>query len=532
MRTTIVPLALVSLVSLAACGGADDGNSDAPSPALEGVAGGPGVTIPPTPGGDDGSIGAGDGTAAGGAASTALSPNVMRRLPTEPRRALDLSHLGRLGQAKDGSATGRPEGPPPGSVTGESLGRPPAPPRSVPGGGPGVVEDPLAAKGAHRLSGFDPDLPSTDLGAVRDVVGDAEIVGLGESAHASAGFLGLKIRIAKDLIEKGGFRAVTWESARVPLRRMQQYIDTCQGDPGEAAKSLYAIWSDVQTRDFAAWLCQWNQTHAAERVQVHGFDVQDPGSDFVELSDFFHLAAPAESERLIEGLLPCDTGGMSGTTGRDVTACKTGIAEVERYLDDHAMDLSANDLGAAHATARIAITSFAAWQAESTLLSYDASFEARDIGMAKVFEQLRALHFPGTKALIFAHNIHVVKRHETVSQSWVGGPIVTQGTQLDRDLGDGRYRAFAMVGMHVSLNRNGYKGPVSPSPSSSSLEAVLHALGEPALLVDLHAPGVTSLFPAGNTLEMGAPGIEHNVPAENYDGVFYLEESPLAELVP
>jgi erythromycin esterase-like protein len=205
---------------------------------------------------------------------------------------------------------------------------------------------------------------------------------------------------------------------------------------------------------------------------------------------------------------------------------------VRAVLEGRAAEV-ARDAGAeALGTARIALTSLEGWQDESNATDSARSFELRDIAMASVFEGLRQLHFPTKKAVLWAHNIHVVKHHEAVESSWVGGPIVTMGTKLERDLGSARYRAVALIGWEVSLNRDGYRGPVSPAPSGSSLEARLHAAARGSLHLDLHGQDASALVPPGRSFELGAPGVETHVPAQGYDAILYLEQSPMAELVP
>lgn len=378
------------------------------------------------------------------------------------------------------------------------------------------------AGGVFPLSGYAPDAPDSELGPVREALAGAEVIGLGESAHASAGFIGLKVRLSRYLIERAGFRVVTWESSRVPARKLNDYVQTCTGDPAEAVKSLYEIWADVLTRDFAQWLCRWNQAHPDDRVQVHGFDVQDPASDRAELEQFLSQTLPGQAAKLLGDLAACER--------RQHQACRAATHAIRARLEGNAARLASAASPEALATARIALTSYAAWQDEVMIPDNAGSFEARDIGMASVFQQLRALHFPGQKALLWAHNIHIVKRHEKVNDSWVGGPIVTQGTELHRQLGD-RYRAVAIIGFDVWLNRPEQSGHVVPSPTSRSLEAMLHELGEPALFIDLRHSDIDALLPVGQVVELGAPGVETHVPRENYDAILYLDESPMADVL-
>lgn len=371
------------------------------------------------------------------------------------------------------------------------------------------------AAGVYPLAGYDPSLPEDDLVPVARMLRDADVLGLGESAHGSAGFIGLKIRLSKHLIQHHGFRVVAWETSRVPARRLDDYVQTCKGDPTEAVQSLYAFWADVLTRDFAAWLCEWNRNHPADRVRVFGYDVQDPGSDRDEIAQYLSAVAPKQAAGLMSALASCERGQHG--------ACKESVANIRKTVEQTA----ASDK-TARATVLIALTSYQGWYDEILSEDYATSFEARDIAMASVFLQLRQLHFPERKALLWAHNIHVVKSHENVAESWVGGPIVTQGTELARQLGPDRYRAVAIIGYDVYLNRPEQRGHVTPSPSESSVEATLHELGHPALYLDLRNPTPGAL-PSGEAFELGAPGVEVHVPAANYDGLLYLDTSPMAE---
>jgi hypothetical protein len=113
----------------------------------------------------------------------------------------------------------------------------------------------------------------------------------------------------------------------------------------------------------------------------------------------------------------------------------------------------------------------------------------------------------------------------------VGGPIVTQGTALDRELGGDRYRAVAMIGYDVWLNRPEQRGRATPRPSARSLEAVLHAIGGPGFFVDARAPEASTVLPLAESIEVGAPGVETHVPLENYDAIVYLDTSPMADVL-
>lgn len=68
------------------------------------------------------------------------------------------------------------------------------------------------------LATVDPAAPLGDLTPLRRAIGDAEIVGLGESTHGAAEEETLKHRTLRLLIERMGFRSVAgWSAPSGPV---------------------------------------------------------------------------------------------------------------------------------------------------------------------------------------------------------------------------------------------------------------------------------------------------------------------------
>ncbi|HET9954085.1 MAG TPA: hypothetical protein VFQ61_06260, partial [Polyangiaceae bacterium] len=65
--------------------------------------------------------------------------------------------------------------------------------------------------GVFPVSGYSPRLPAHELAPIAATLADADVVGLGEAAHGSAGFIGIKVRLSRELIEHYGFRVIAWE---------------------------------------------------------------------------------------------------------------------------------------------------------------------------------------------------------------------------------------------------------------------------------------------------------------------------------
>lgn len=389
--------------------------------------------------------------------------------------------------------------------------------------------------GLFVLAGSSPDLPSDDLGGAASTLADADVVGLGEAAHGSAGFIGIKVRLSRYLVEHYGFRVIAFESNRVATRRLDAYVQTCKGDPTVALSSLHKYWVDVQTRDLVQWLCQWNHQHPSDRVHVYGYDVQAPAEDRAELKALlaaFYDGRASVSAHDRRRWLPAARHLASLTTCEEGRRemCARALDAMDAALRQEQANPSERELGARLAAARIALTGYATSQRVAMIGNESRAFEARAKGMSSVFLQLRDLYFPQQKTVMWAHNIHVVKQHEDVKWSWVGAPIVTQGTLLNRTLGD-KYRAVAVIGYEVWLDRPRQRGRADPRPASDSLEATLHELGWPGLLLDLRHPNAVSVVPLTWPFELGAPGVEILIPAKHYDALLFVDRSPMAHLL-
>ncbi|MEV0705545.1 erythromycin esterase family protein [Saccharopolyspora sp. NPDC050389] len=80
---------------------------------------------------------------------------------------------------------------------------------------------------------LDPDAPLDDLEPLRDVIGDARVVGIGESTHHASEFYRLRHRLLRFLAERCGFTAYVFEA---PFTEAHVIDDWVRGGPGDVAE--------------------------------------------------------------------------------------------------------------------------------------------------------------------------------------------------------------------------------------------------------------------------------------------------------
>ena len=107
---------------------------------------------------------------------------------------------------------------------------------------------------AAAIDTVDPAAPLDDLAPLRRSVGDAEIVGVGESVHGAAEEITLKHRVLRVLVEQMGFRSVAWEEDWTTGREIDEYIRTGSGDLGALMSRMSPQWQSRQVADVLRWL--------------------------------------------------------------------------------------------------------------------------------------------------------------------------------------------------------------------------------------------------------------------------------------
>ena len=383
--------------------------------------------------------------------------------------------------------------------------------------------------GIYRLHGITPDLPQDDLEPLRQIIGNARIVSLGESIHTSGGYYEMKHRAFRFLVEKMGFRAFAFESPWPDADRVGQYVETCGEPPEEALRGLFGVWQSAETRDLVQWMCDWNRSHRKKQDKLFffGFDVQQPAQDGAALIAFLERLGVGSGDPSVTGVQACD--GVSTSTVFPAAIsdaknqqCLQGLAAAEQLIDQAAAQriagISPQDLE----YARLRLVGVRSWQGEAYYFGLGDSVkgsESRDIGMAYAFGVLRRLRYGDIKTVVWAHNYHIAK--DAKASSWA---TRTMGSYL-REMFGSSYAALALIANIPEIdwpNLNGC-GPAQVVRHPGVIETQLHDLGYEALLLDLDFPGGKPPFLApGQGIRFNEVGM---VPADQFDGAFFLERS-------
>ena len=371
----------------------------------------------------------------------------------------------------------------------------------------------------YPLAGYDPTLPTTtDLEPFRALVGEARVVGLGESWHTSGGFYLMKHRLFRFLVQEMGFRAFAIESNWEAVERTNAYVQTCTGTAENAIREEHVVWQSREYADLVRWMCEWNRGHAdpADRLTMFGFDIQQPAKDGPALAAFLEQVGLPQSDPRVKGLRSCEKAfGLSHPFGEIPPAvhatCMDSLAAIESFLQAGRTSIVQRTSQEAFDTAMLRVVGLRAAQLQSFEIRDDFAkgFSSRDRGMAYAFHARRAMKAPDAKTALWAADIHV-------AQNVLPRGEVPLGHHLEAALGAG-YVSFAITAYESEVPRSpGVCGLTARTPGSA--EERLATYGLQTLLARPQG-GV----PQDQVQPMGYFTFR---PFADFDGIFFLARSP------
>lgn len=401
---------------------------------------------------------------------------------------------------------------------------------------------------AIPLAAASPQAGLADLERLRQIVGDARVVLLGQATHGTREFFQLGHRMIEHLVTEMGFTALMIEAFWSRGLPVSDYLLSDRGSVDTALAGLGMwIWDTYEIRDLLSWLHEYNRGVPDHRkVRFYGIDMQDGWSSMRAVIEYLREVDPEYATLVASALAPLDSIEGSYEAVRAygkrppdlLRATTTSIAAILARLRERREAYVRRSSSARWAIAlqhaRILAQAHESWSQPD----WPDDGGLRDRFMADNVVTLLESEGPDARVIVWAHNAHVSRG------LWSSRP--TLGWYLAQRLGStmvvfgfafyqGSVRAWDRGGSAV------VEHTVRPAPQGS-VSATLAAVGIPLFLIDLRrapasgpiATWLSSPHPErtiGSGINSGDTPAEI-VPRDVYDAIVFVEQTTSARPTP
>lgn len=389
----------------------------------------------------------------------------------------------------------------------------------------------------------------SDLEFLRQVVGDARVVSLGEGTHGSREFFQMKHRILEFLVEEMDFNLFGIEATWAESNHVDDFVRTGEGDPAVLLSDLYFwTWNTQEVMDMILWMREHNLASGdAPEVGFGGFDLQHSAQAMQDVIHYAiavgaHLTWYPAQQYSCWNIWEHTSAYVTNAPEATKAECRRGVWAAYNHLAERREQYEAASSPAEYARALQAARVVVQHEHLRSVREPGDRFAVRDGYMAENAAWLLEQGGLDAKIVLWAHNGHVNDRAPAMGRSLrerFGDDMVVVGF------------SFGQGGLNAVRSRAGQvTGPLgshfAPPAPSGSYEHAFQGLGLPRFAVDLRPlrndppqPAAWLLGPRpfrsiGATYDPDRAGEffqASSLPAE-YDVVIHFDETAPSRLLP
>ena len=341
-----------------------------------------------------------------------------------------------------------------------------------------------------------------DLEPLRDTLGRARVVVLGEGSHGEGTTFAVKARLVRFLHERLGYDVLAFESGFYECWKAQRQIDAGE-DPATAFRgAVFRVWT--LSRQFQPLIDHFAAAARSPRpLELTGFDPQFTGTLSQQFLD--DLVRTAEAAGMPgEDLRARLTPGVANVVDGSYELGELPDAKSRAEYFAALIDVEARLRGAAgegvperafwvHLLAGLRELTVSSWGThwDRPLLEDRANYPVRDRVMGEHLAWLARERYPGRKIVVWMHSGHAARGLAGVQTSRPDlNALYTTfrpaGAVAHDLLGDEMYTVAVLAhhGQHKFAVGSGAPKEILP-PSPGSLEDRFHRAGVPLAFLDL-----------------------------------------------
>jgi len=153
----------------------------------------------------------------------------------------------------------------------------------------------------YSLNSINPNDSLNDLKILKQLIGEASIVGMGEATHGTSEFFKIKHRVFRFLVEEMNFKVFAIEASFGEANRINEYILEGKGDLEKLIWGMgFWTWATEEVRDMITWMRMYNKNKKPEKqIKFYGFDMQYNQGSIEWLSSFIKKNIQQQNDLLL-----------------------------------------------------------------------------------------------------------------------------------------------------------------------------------------------------------------------------------------
>ena len=372
-----------------------------------------------------------------------------------------------------------------------------------------------------------------DLEPLKQIIGNARVVCLGENRHDIREQFLLKHRFIKYLVEELDFTTFILEASLPYSKQINEYILNGNGNIDEIMSNMpgWFLWDTQEMLNITHWMQEYNKNpENVKKIQFHGIDITSPGYALNSIFNYLKKVDPTILNKY-----------QSKTFAQDIIDDNNWPTSLQRYSGlsterKEVLNNNYNDLYEQIKQNEIEYISYSTddeynWILRLAYCANEANrmFSAekridmgliRDNAMAQNTLWVIQNFSKDEKAIIWAHNVHITKSEfEMTGES---GSIKGMGTILYQELKDN------MISIGASFNKGEFQNwnRSFPPAEENTLDGALAKLNMKYFLLDLKGKTDnedvihwlnTDKVIRGQDFEMTC------IPAKSFDAIYFIE---------
>jgi erythromycin esterase len=280
-----------------------------------------------------------------------------------------------------------------------------------------IKQNAIPINSVKAESGFD------DLMSLKNILNDVQIIGLGEATHGTREFFQMKHRMIEFCVKELGFKVIATEFNYIGAENINNYILYGKGDAYNSLGSQgLMVWDTEEIVDLIKWLRTYNQSVSEEnKVRIRGLDIRCNyiGDNFTIINQYLEKVDKQKAslnDSLLRIIKKMDSGMIQGiNTDSSKNEFLKLLANFSLKKGDYVQHSSEGEYKNIFQRLNIIgqnlCMNFVKIDNPRTL--YYEKTRLRDYFMASNFMSFEQEEKPGTKFIIWGHNMHISKADTT-----------------------------------------------------------------------------------------------------------------------